>query len=167
MRQQRGDPQPLTASIDVAASPADVWAVVADVRRTREWSPECSRVLPLGRVRLGAFLVGVNHRNRVRWATVSRVIAYSPSQEIGWRVLTNRSEWRYQLRPSSTGTSLTQTRRTPRGISRFALLFTQGLLGGQIRHDTELKHGMNHGLHKIKAITERRDPPVDLRSTRP
>ncbi|WP_396327699.1 SRPBCC family protein [Jatrophihabitans lederbergiae] len=42
------EPQPLTASIDVAASPSAVWRVVSDVRRTGEWSPECSRVLPWG-----------------------------------------------------------------------------------------------------------------------
>ncbi len=164
---QRVEPQPLAASVDVAASPADVWSIVSNVRRTTEWSPECSRVLPLGPLRIGALLIGFNHRKRVRWATLSRVITYSPNQEIGWLVLTNRSEWRYQLRPSNTGTSLTHTRRTPRGESRFALLFTQALLGGQARHDAEPKQGMNQGLQRIKAIAEALDQSVDLRSTRP
>ena len=154
------EPRPLTASTHVAASPATVWRIVSDVRRTGEWSPECSRVLPLGPVRAGALLVGLNRRGRVRWATVSRVIAYVPEREIGWRVLTNRAEWRYQLQPGSVGTTVTQTRRTPRGESRFALWFTRAFLGGQEGHDAELAEGMEHGLGRIRAIAESLDHPT-------
>jgi uncharacterized protein YndB with AHSA1/START domain len=161
---RRVEPQPLTASIDVAAPPAQVWSVLSDVRRTGEWSPECLRVLPLSRVRVGALLIGVNHRKRVRWVTLSRVINYWPDQEIGWVVLTNRSEWRYHLQPSGTGTSITHTRRTPRGESRFALVFTQALLGGQARHDAELEQGMHDGLRRIKAIVEALNHAVHVRS---
>jgi len=153
------EPRPLTASIEVAASPATVWRVVSDVRRTGEWSPECRRVLPLGPVRVGALLVGLNHRQRVHWATVSRVITFIPEREIGWRVLTNRSEWRYHLQPSSVGTTVTHTRRTPRGEGRFALWFTRALLGGQEDHDDELSVGMDEGLNRIKAIAEALAPP--------
>ena len=161
------EPLPLTASIDVAASPATVWSVVSDVRRTGEWSPECARVLPLGPVRVGALLVGLNHRGRVRWATLSRVITYVPEQEIGWRVLTNRSEWRYQLRPGPAGTSISQTRRTPRGEGRFALWFTRAFLGGQERHDAELEAGMHDGLGRIKAIAEALDQSAEPQPSTP
>jgi hypothetical protein len=148
------EPQPLTASIDVAASPATVWGVVSDVRRTGEWSPECFRVVPLGPVRAGALLLGLNRRARTRWATLSRVISYVPDREVGWRVLTNRSEWRYELRPGPTGTSITHTRRTPQGEGRFALWFTRAFLGGQVAHDTELQQGMRQGLDRIRTIAE-------------
>jgi hypothetical protein len=151
----------LTASIEVAASPATVWSVVSDVRRTAEWSPECRRVLPLGAVRVGALLVGLNRRERVRWATVSRVITFIPEREIGWRVLTNRSEWRYRLQPGSVGTTVTQTRRTPCGEGRFALWFTRALLGGQEDHDNELLMGMEFGLGRIRAIAEALGRPAN------
>ena len=49
MAEQRLD-RTLEASVDVAAEPADVWRIVGDIRRTGEWSPECSRALPLGHV---------------------------------------------------------------------------------------------------------------------
>jgi len=78
-------------------------------------------------------------------------------------VLTNRSEWRYQLRPNGTGTSITHTRRTPRGEGRFAVWFTRAFLGGQALHDAELEQGMNRGLHRIKAIAEELDEPADQR----
>src|SRR5206468_11396041 len=97
------------------APPRRVWALVSDVRRTGEWSPECVRVLPVGTPRRGTFLLGVNRRARVRWATVSRVRRYEPEREIGWTVLTNRSEWTYRLEPRDGGTDVTETRRTPRG----------------------------------------------------
>jgi hypothetical protein len=118
------------------------------------------RVLPLGPLRVGAFLIGLNKRNGVRWATLSRVISYAQDQEIGWRVLTNRSEWRYQLRPDAAGTSLVHTRRTPRGESRFALWFTRAFLNGQETHDAELEHGMRQGLEKIKVLAEALELPA-------
>jgi hypothetical protein len=145
-------PRPLTATLDVAASPDRVWDVVADVRRTGEWSPECRRVLPLGRLRPGALLVGVNRRRRVGWVTLSRVTTCTPGRELGWVVLTNRSEWRYRLEPNGSGTTITQTRRTPRGEGRFALWFTRVLLDGQATHDDELEEGMAEGLRRIGAL---------------
>lgn len=151
---KQAKPRPLTASIEVARPVEVVWAVVSDVRRTGEWSPECERVIPLGELRRGALLLGLNRRGRVRWATVSRVTSHLPNREIGWVVLTNRSEWTYQLAGTATGTRITQTRRTPRGEGRFALLFTRVLLGGQARHDDELEQGMGAGLQRIRAIVE-------------
>ena len=147
-------PRPLTASIDVTAPPGRVWDVVADLRRTGEWSPECRRVVPLGRLRPGTLLLGVNRRGRVRGVTLSRVLTCTPGAESGWVVLTNRSEWRYRLEPSGTGTSITETRRTPRGEGRFALWFTRVLLSGQADHDAELERGMADGLRRIKALVE-------------
>ncbi len=159
---QNVEPRPLSASIEVAAPPGAVWRVVSDVRRTREWSPECVRVVPLGAVRAGRFLIGLNRRERARWATLSRVTRFVPGREIGWTVLTNRSEWRYELRAEGAGTLVTQTRRTPRGEGRFALWFTGAFLGGQAGHDDELERGMGQGLLTIKNLAEALDEPAPL-----
>lgn len=128
--------------------------MISDVARTGEWSPECVSVTPIGRVRNGALLFGRNRRGRVGWVTLSRVFEYEPGVAIGWTVLTNRSQWRYELRPTEAGTSVTQTRRTPRGEGRFALWFTRRFLDGQARHDDELEAGMASGLQRIKALVE-------------
>lgn len=148
----------LRASIEVGASPRDTWQTVADVRRTGEWSPECVRVLPIGRVRSGGWMLGVNRRGRVRWATLSRVVRLQPGAEIAWRVATNRSVWAYQLEPVGLGTRLTETRQAPDGIGRGASAFTRLLLGGQRHHDDELEAGMRQGLERIRAILH--DAPV-------
>lgn len=155
-RAEGGGPRldrPLAASIDVATTPGRVWAVVADLRRTGEWSPECARVLPLGALRRGGWLVGVNHRRAVAWVTLSRIVRYEPEVEIAWRVLTNGAVWSYRLEPTETGTRIVETRDTPRGISRFARGFTRVLLGGQRAHDDELEAGMHAGLRRIRALS--------------
>ncbi|MBE7190799.1 SRPBCC family protein [Jatrophihabitans endophyticus] len=148
------DPRPLTAEVRIDAAPSAVWSVVSDVGRTGEWSPECARVVAVGGVRRGGFLLGLNRRGKVRWATVSRVTSFDPERSLGWTVLTNRSQWTYRLEPDGDGTRLTETRRTPRGESRFAVWFTERLLGGQQAHDDELEAGMAAGLARIRALVE-------------
>lgn len=148
------EPRLLTASLDIAAPPKVVWALVSDVRRTGEWSPECVRFVPVGGPRRGSFLIGINRRAKVRWATISRIHVYQLEREIGWTVLTNRSEWTYCLEPRGEGTHLTESRRTPRGEGTFAVWFTERLLGGQSPHDDELEAGMRTGLDRIKQLSE-------------
>jgi hypothetical protein len=109
-------------------------------------------VTPLGQIRKGALMLGRNRRGRVRWITLSRIDEYAPGVAIGWTVLTNRSQWRYELRPVAGGTAVKQTRLTPRGEGRFALWFTRVFLQGQAQHDDELEAGMLAGLQRIKAI---------------
>ena len=154
MTKLTGDPRPLTATLDIAASPSTVWSIVSDVRRTREWSPECVRVMTAGKPRRGSLLVGINRRCSVRWVTVSHIRRYEQAREIGWKVLTNRSQWTYFHEPRDGGTMLTETRRTPRGESAFALWFTERFLGGQAAHDDELAAGMQTGLERIKELAE-------------
>ncbi len=43
-------PDELEASIEVSTSPAQTWALVSDLRRMREWSPQVLRTfIPGGR----------------------------------------------------------------------------------------------------------------------
>ena len=96
--------RPLAAAAEIAAPPRAVWQVVSDVRRTGQWSPECRRVVPLGPVRTGCWMFGINHRRRVWWVTLSRIGRFVPQQEIAWRVVTNGSVWSYRLSATPGGT---------------------------------------------------------------
>jgi hypothetical protein len=133
------------------ATPSVVWELVSDVRRTGEWSPECSRVVVIGKVRRGSWLLGFNRRRRVRWMTVSRILSFEPGHEISWKVLTNGAIWTYRLAATEGGTRVTEIRDTPQGVSGFARVFTRVLLGGQCVHDDELETGMQQGLERIKS----------------
>ncbi len=146
---------PLAASVHVDASPAAVWAVVGDPRRTGEWSPECRRVVVLGRgpLRAGRVLVGVNRRRTVVWATTSRVDTYAPGREIAWTVRESATRWSYLVEPDGSGTRLVQ-RRDAAGASALAAWFARTFLGGRAEHDVELLAGMTTGLERIRTIAE-------------
>lgn len=147
-------PRQLNAGIDIAAPPAEVWHVVSDLRRTPEWSAQCRRVIPLGRIRRGCLLLGFNQQGRTRWVTLSRVVKYRADEEIAWRVLTNNAIWTYRIQASTNGSHLVETRQTPHGITRFARWFTGRFLNGQAWLDDDLEAGMARGLQHIKTLVE-------------
>jgi uncharacterized protein YndB with AHSA1/START domain len=153
MSKQRQD-RPLRAQIEIDASPGEVWRVVSDLRSTGKWSPECRRVIPLGGVRRGGWLLGWNRRKRARWATVSRIVRFHPPREIAWTVLTNGSTWTYRIEPTATGSQLIESRETPNGVRSVARAFTTAFLGGQRAHDDELEAGMSRSLQRIKQLVE-------------
>ena len=73
-------------TVEVAASPAQVWSVLADVRRVPEWSHECHHVAWLGGATegaVGARFKGSNRVGRVRWArpcTVTDLVSTWPTR---------------------------------------------------------------------------------------
>lgn len=148
------DTRDLAASVLIGAAPERVWDVVADVRRTPEWSPECRRVLVRGPVAVGSLLVGLNRRGPVVWATRSRVHLLDPGRAIGWTVRESGARWTYRLTPHHDGTLLEQHRSVPHGVPAVADVFARLLLGGQDGHGDELEEGMRTGLGRIRSIVE-------------
>lgn len=148
------DTRDLAASVVVRAAPERVWDVVADLRRTPEWSPECRRVLVRDPVAVGSLLVGVNRRGPVVWTTRSRVHVLERGRTIGWTVRESGARWTYRLTPHPDGTLLEQHRSVPDGVPAVADLFARLLLGGQDRHGDELEEGMRTGLERVRALVE-------------
>ena len=90
----------LSESITVAASPADVHALVSDITRTGEWSAQCYKAqwddavtaeVPAGS-RVGATFTGHNRTDEREWSTVSEVIVDEPGVEFAWRVTSSGTE---------------------------------------------------------------------------
>lgn len=52
-------PKNLEAAIDINAAPEAVWAVVSDLKRMPEWSPQCRVMQPLGKVREGTRTINI------------------------------------------------------------------------------------------------------------
>ncbi|MEI2776628.1 MAG: SRPBCC family protein [Tetrasphaera sp.] len=150
--------RPLAATIEIAAPAEAVWAVVSDVRRTGEWSPECRKVLARGPVSEGSRIVGLNRRGLIVWPTTAKVVRCEPGKAIAWRVTENGTTWSYELEPSATGTRLTERREASAGVTRLSATFTAALLGGNDEHSDELEQGMRAGLATIKQIVEARQP---------
>lgn len=110
-------------SIDVNASPADLYNLVTDVTRTGEWSPECKQAyFSQGNgPQVGSIIHGRNERDGDSWDTESEVVVATPNQEFAWSVADGVAHWGYTLTPTDHGTTtLTEYwRLTPAGIDHF------------------------------------------------
>ncbi|MGW0245920.1 SRPBCC family protein [Nocardia goodfellowii] len=147
-------PKNLEASIDIAASPEQVWRVVADVKRIPEFSPHCVRMIPLGKVKSGTFTINLNRDGKLFWPTTSRIVRFEPNSAFAFKVLENRSIWSFTLEPTATGTRLTQRRDSPNGTTAFSKKAIELGMGGYERFDGVLAQGMNETLQGIKTAVE-------------
>lgn len=109
-------------SIVVPSSPEEVYALISDVTRTGEWSPQCHHCeWEDARRGVGARFVGHNRTPEREWSTTSEVIADEVGAHFAWSVGPGRAEWGYRLRPVPGGTELTEyTRTTPQLEETFA-----------------------------------------------
>lgn len=146
-------PLPIEATVEMDATPEEVWSLLADPRRMAEFSPELRKVYLLGRrVGQGARFVGINRRKAVVWPTSSKVVRYEPARAIAWHVLEVNATWSYELEPTPAGTRVTGRRELP-GYTIASRLMTP-ILGGAQGHDRELAAGIRQTLERMKAVVE-------------
>ena len=102
-------------TIDVSAPPERVYALISDVTRMGEWSPECRRCEWIDGATgpaVGARFRGHNRLGPLRWSTTSKVVAANPGREFAFTVVVDDREetrWRYRLEPNDAGTSVTES----------------------------------------------------------
>ncbi|WP_341241970.1 SRPBCC family protein [uncultured Nocardioides sp.] len=143
----------LHAEIEVAATPAQTWALVSDVRRMPEWSPQVRRTfVPGGAVRLGSRMVNLNHRGWMHWPTQAKVVRFEPHREVAFRVVENRTVWSFTLEPldGGTRTRIVHRRETPEGVSPLSLGLTKVAFGGVPAFTDELRAGMQRTLERMR-----------------
>jgi uncharacterized protein YndB with AHSA1/START domain len=147
--------QLIEGSVEIAAPPAEVWALVSDLTRMPEWSPQCRKMIVLGRgVKLGTRTLNVNGHGKLRWPTSAKVVAFEPNRKLAFRIVENRSVWTYDLEETATGTRLTESRTTPRGIAKVSNLSVEKFMGGTESFEAGLDTGINQTLERIKAAAE-------------
>jgi uncharacterized protein YndB with AHSA1/START domain len=144
----------LQAQIDIDAPVAKVWALVSDLSRMPQWSPQCRMMKPLGPVRQGTRTINLNRRNRTFWPTTSMVTEVIPEEKIAFRVNQNGTIWSYELEPTEAGTSVVETRHAENGVKAAANMTINALFGGVPNFEGELVDGMNETLSRIKAAAE-------------
>lgn len=151
------------ASIHIDAPPDRVYAVISDVTRTGEWSPECRRCCWEGAAAgpaVGARFRGYNRYRWLRWSRLNEVRVAEPGREFAFTVLPDRmnkdsSVWRYRLEPEDGGTRLTESTEVlawPGRIVR-ALTFLA-------RRDDDMTANIQRSLERIKAIVEGEAAPA-------
>ena len=137
-----------------------MWALVSDVTRIGEFSPETLE----GRWIDGADgpAVGVRFQGRVKrngrgpmYWTTCRITSCDPGREFAFVVEvpgvgTAVNTWRYRLAPAGDGTGVTESfELTPTWFIR-----AYWALAGPFRSKTNVR-GMTETLHRIKAVAER------------
>ena len=104
----------ISRTVRIAAPAEDVWAVVSDLPRMGELSPENigGRWLNGAGPALGARFRGTNRNGRLQWWTRVRVVAYEPGRRFTFDVRTpfgsRVSRWSYVLVPAADGCVVTE-----------------------------------------------------------
>ncbi|ALC28989.1 SRPBCC family protein [Streptomyces bacillaris] len=113
----------LRADIAVSATPKEVYAVVSDLPRSAEWSPECRGGEWIGGepAAVGTIFRGENLRSeevvawaplvRGTWYTEARVTAAEPGVTFRWMMLSHaqddqESVWGFDIEPLAEGSRL-------------------------------------------------------------
>jgi hypothetical protein len=150
-----------SVSLTMKADPGTIYALVADVTRMPEFSPEIIECRWLdgatGPV-VGARFKGRNKMpNRpafsnkpvVTVADVGRAFAFARTEPFGGTV-----EWRYDLAPTDGGTLVTESYTVTKPVSRFGW-FIIGTLFGRKDRRTDLRRGMQQTLDRLRKVAER------------
>ncbi|ANY07497.1 SRPBCC family protein [Pseudonocardia sp. HH130630-07] len=140
-------------------APADaVWALVSDVTRAGEWSPEATggqwRDGAAGPA-VGARFVGGNRRGRIRWSTHCRVTECEPPHRFTFVVTESRTAWGWVLTPADdhAGTHVVAWRENVGRTSLpVRLLQRSGLLGRD--REALMRSGLQHSLERVKSLVE-------------
>lgn len=144
----------LVASVDVRAGADQVYAVISDVTRIPEWSPETTRAEWLAPNRFQAW----NRRRLGRWRTVANVVEAEPGHRFSFVVQAmggDWTQWTYLIEPGSTAgtTRLTEMVRMcvplPIGAVAFERLF---LFIRDRRRD--LQKNLDVSVDRIRRIVE-------------
>ena len=133
----------VSASAVVPAAPESVWALVADVTRMGEWSPECDSCEWLGGATgpdVGATFKGHNKRGISKWSTTCTVIECEPGRVFAFAVGKPEAPaniWRYSFVPSADGTMVTETCEFPKpmGLGENGLPLSVQIAAAQFRDD--------------------------------
>ena len=149
------------ASTLIDAPPQVVWALVSDVTRMGEWSPECVRcewVEGATSAVQGARFKGSNKRGFARWSTTCTVVTADAPEELAFKVgdpdKADAIVWRYTLRPEGEGTRLSESFDLPKEQAWYYRFINRAI--GVKDRQADMTKGMETTLARIKAVAEGR-----------
>ncbi|WP_067429476.1 SRPBCC family protein [Nocardioides jensenii] len=146
-----------SVTVHMQAAPDRVWALVSDVTRIGEFSPETFEAEWTDGATgpaLGAHFRGHVKRNGVGpvYWTNCKVTSCEVGTDFGFAVYAGgqrANNWRYQLRERDGGTEVTESFE----LGGHPALRVYGLVIGPLRRRTNLR-GMRQTLERIKAVVE-------------
>ena len=144
-------------AVTIEASPERIYALVADLPRMGEWSPECQRVEWIegsNRPVEGARFIGHNRGGPggiMKWSRRGRVLAAEPGSEFAFVTEEGgreSTEWRYLFEPVDGGTRVTESYKVHR-IPAWARI-----VDVPTNRHRELYEAMAHTLDRLKRAAE-------------
>lgn len=147
----------LEATIDIAATPEEIWPLVSDLRRMASWSPQVVKAIQRGGSGgVGTRTLNINRSGWKVWPTRAKVIRYDAPSAFTFRVKDNKTIWSYVLEPLATGgTRVAVRREAPDGLAPISARLQDLLMGGLDSFNEEILAGMRQTLERIKAAAER------------
>lgn len=150
---------PETVSVErVVAAPAErVWALVSDVTRMGDWSPETVGGAWIGGASApaeGARFRGRNRNGWHRWSTVCTVTAAEPGRSFAFRVTAGPlgvAEWAYMIEPTGQSCHVTESWTDRRGRLLRVLGKPVSGVGDRANHN---RVGMTETLARLATAAE-------------
>ncbi len=141
----------------VDAEPEQIYALVADLPRMGEWSPECQRVEweegATGPA-IGARFIGHNEggpRKLMKWSRRGRIVAADPGREFAFATEEGGHEstvWRYRFEPAEGATRVIESYEVKK------LPVWARIVDVPTNRAGELREHMGHTLARLKAAAE-------------
>jgi len=104
-------------SVEVDATPEQVWNLLTDITRAGEWSHETQGGEWLDAAHgpaVGARFRGRNENGRMKWSRQCEVLSLDDNRSISWRTVPTKLRyrdstiWTYELEPTDRGCRITQ-----------------------------------------------------------
>ncbi|MGZ8751444.1 MAG: SRPBCC family protein [Acidimicrobiia bacterium] len=125
--------QPVQVERVMNADAGDLYALVADIERMGEWSPETEACEWTGGAKgpaVGAKFRGKNRNGKKRWTTTAKVVVADPGTAFAFEVTAGPfkvARWAYTFEPTDGACRVTETWTDQRG--RFATMAGKPLSG--------------------------------------
>jgi uncharacterized protein YndB with AHSA1/START domain len=149
----------VTVTQEISAPADQVWAMVADVTRMGEWSPENEGARWLHGVegvQTGAKFRGTNRNGKKTWSTSGTIIDAVPGRLLTFRITAagfKVAGWRYLFEPTATGCLVSESWVDERGRIARALGKPVSGVADRAEHN---RVGMEQTLRRLKAAAETR-----------
>ncbi|HUR75686.1 MAG TPA: SRPBCC family protein [Sporichthya sp.] len=146
----------------IEAAPEELYALISDVTRTPEYSPEIRRCTWIGGATgpaVGARFKAINKAGRgPAWPNKPVVLTADPGREFAFsrtEVGGGTVEWRYTFTPEGTGTRVTESYEVTDPVNALGWFIIDTLYGLKDRR-SDLRAGMTTSLERIAGIVERK-----------
>jgi uncharacterized protein YndB with AHSA1/START domain len=147
----------VSVSKEIGAPADQVWAMVADLTRMGEWSPESDGVTWLRGATgatPGATFRGTNRNGKKKWSTTGEIVDAQPGRLLTFRVTAagfKVAEWSYAFEVTAGGCLVTETWTDRRGrIAKAAGKPASGVAD----RATHNRAGMEETLERLKSAAE-------------